>query len=331
MRRRRNRAANRIFVPLFKEHMMHRFRPGKYLISTAAALWVACGLLASPSWATTAPDAPAAGAQSVAVGPQYDTTHVYVSVDDIDKFVDSFVATLDGHPSPRGVFQVTPTPSQTASQYIQTPVGMLSVFAFKTPIPYPFGQERTGYLVTDIYQAVREARAAGADIVVEPFDDPIGKDALIRWPGGVMMQLYWHTRAPSYAPLRTVPENRVYVSRYAADDFVRRFVRFSQGHVVSDQHKADAGEIGLAGKTYRRIEVASTFGKIVVFVTDGQLPFPFGRETTGYEVEDLAATLDKAKANGVTVLSQPYRTSRGNTAVVEFPGGYIAEMHDLKH
>ena len=75
---------------------MHRFGPGKYLISTAAALWVACGLLAGPSWATTAPDAPAAGAQSVAVGPQYDTTHVYVVPEDVDKFVASFLATFGG-------------------------------------------------------------------------------------------------------------------------------------------------------------------------------------------------------------------------------------------
>ncbi|MBB5471147.1 hypothetical protein OKW30_005127 [Paraburkholderia sp. Clong3] len=48
---------------------------------------------------------------------------------------------------------MTPTPSKTASQYVQTPVGMLSVFGFETPIPYPFGNERTSYLVTDIDQA----------------------------------------------------------------------------------------------------------------------------------------------------------------------------------
>ena len=34
----------------------------------------------------------------------------------------------------------------------------------------------------------------------KPFDDPIGKDAIIQWPGGVNTQLYWHTTAPSYKP-----------------------------------------------------------------------------------------------------------------------------------
>jgi hypothetical protein len=116
----------------------------------------------------------------VSVGPQYDTTHVYVASQDIDAFVDSFVATFGGKASPRAVFTVTPTPSKTASQYVQTPVGMLSVFAFQTPMPYPFGNERTGYLVSDMDKAVRAARAAGADVIVDKFDDPIGKDAIIQ-------------------------------------------------------------------------------------------------------------------------------------------------------
>jgi hypothetical protein len=268
-------------------------------------------------------------AQSVAVAPQYDTTHVYVSNDELDAFVNSFLATFGGKASPRAVFTVTPTPSATASQYVQTHVGMLSVFAFQTPIPYPFGDERTGYLVTDIFAAVRAARAAGANILVEPFDDPIGKDAIIQWPGGLTMQLYWHTKAPSDAPLESVPDNRVYLSRFAADDFVRRFVRFSHGKVVSDDAHADAGAIGRPGETIREIRIASGFGRMIVFVTDGKLPFPFGRETTGYEVASLGDTLSKAQAAGAKVLFPAYKTSTGNTAVLQFPGGYIAEVHDV--
>ena len=53
----------------------------------------------------------------VSVGPQYDTTHVYVASQEIDAFVDSFVATFGGKASQRAVFTVTPTPSKTASQY----------------------------------------------------------------------------------------------------------------------------------------------------------------------------------------------------------------------
>ena len=75
---------------------------------------------------------------AVAVGPQYDTTHVCVAPEDFDRFTDSFVATFGGKKSKQGVFQVTPTPSQTMSQLVLTPVGTLSVFGFKTPIPYPF-------------------------------------------------------------------------------------------------------------------------------------------------------------------------------------------------
>jgi predicted enzyme related to lactoylglutathione lyase len=266
----------------------------------------------------------------VSVGPQYDTTHVYVSSQDIDAFVDSFVATFGGKASQRAVFTVTPTPSKTASQYVQTPVGMLSVFAFQTPIPYPFGSERTGYLVSDIDKAVRAARAAGADVIVDTFDDPIGKDAVIQWPGGLTMQLYWHTKAPSYGPLETVPDNRVYVSPQAADNFIKRFVRFSHGKVVSDDRHADGAEIGRPGDPIRRVRISSGFGNMLVFATDGKLPYPYGRETTGYQVADLDATLTKAQGVGVKVLSPANRTVEGRTAMVEFPGGYVAEIHEAK-
>src|SRR5580704_10250046 len=86
-----------------------------------------------------------AAAVEVAVGPQYDSTHVYVAPEDFDRFVASFLATFGGSVGKQGVVTVTPTASITVSQLITTPVGMLSVFGFKTPIPYPFGLERTGY------------------------------------------------------------------------------------------------------------------------------------------------------------------------------------------
>jgi predicted enzyme related to lactoylglutathione lyase len=279
--------------------------------------------LALPALAMAAPD--------VAVAPQYDTTHVYVQNADIDAFVTSFVNTFGGKASPRAVFTVTPTPSKTASQYVQTPVGMLSVFAFQTPIPYGFGTERTGYLVTDINDATKAAVEAGADVTVEPFDDPIGKDVLIQWAGGVNMQLYWHTKAPSYAPLHSVPDNRVYISRVSADKFIGQFKQFAHAKVASDE-QVDGGEIGRAGERIRRVHLTSNFGKMTVFVSDGKLPFPFGRETTGYQVDDMAATLAKAAANGVTVLTPPYKTSKGNvSAMLQFPGGYISEIHDAAH
>jgi len=263
----------------------------------------------------------------VAVGPQYDTTHVYVAPEDFDRFVASLVATFGGTTSKQGVFTVTPTPSSTMSQLVLTPVGTLSVFGFKTPVPYPFGLERTGYLVTDMDAAVRAARANGGDVIVAPFDDPIGRDAIVQWPGGVNMQLYWHTTAPSYAELQTIPENRVYVSRDRATAFIRGFVAFSGGRVASDDSKAPGVEIGRPGDAYRRVRIASTFGNVAVLVTDGHLPYPYGRELTGYETLDLDTALAKAKSAGVRVLVEPYSAADRRSASVQFPGGYIAEIH----
>ncbi len=236
---------------------------------------------------------PPASSPPVAVGPQYDTTHVYVAPEDFDRFVASLLATFGGTTSKQGVFTVTPTPSSTMNQLVLTPVGTLSVFGFKTPVPYPFGLERTGYLVTDMDAAVRAARACGADVIVAPFDDPIGRDAIVQWPGGVNMQLYWHTTPPSYADLQTVPENRVYLS----------------------------------DGTYRRVRLTSTFGTVVALVTDGHLPYPYGREMTGYETLDLDTTLARAKSAGVRVLVEPYSAADRRSAFVQFPGGYIAEIH----
>jgi len=270
---------------------------------------------------------PAGGSPAVAIGPQYDTTHVYVAAEDFDRFVTSFVATFGGSTSKKGVFTVTPTPSSTMSQLVLTPVGTVSVFGFKTPIPYPFGSERTGYLVTDLDAAVRAARASGADVIVAPFNDPIGRDAIVQWPGGVNMQLYWHTTAPNYAKLQTTPENRVYVSPDRADAFIRSFVAFSGGRVTGDDAKAPGVEIGRPSDTYRRVRIASTFGNIAVLVTDGHLPYPYGREVTGYETPDLDATLAKAKSAGARVLIEPYSADDRRSAFVQFPGGYIAEIH----
>jgi hypothetical protein len=268
-----------------------------------------------------------AAAPNIAVGPQYDTTHVYVAPQDFDRFVASLIATFGGATTKQGVFTVTPTPSSTMSQLVLTPVGSISVFGFKTPIPYPFGLERTGYLVTDLDAAVRVARSTGADLIVAPFNDPIGKDAIIQWPGGINTQLYWHTTAPSYKTLETIPENRVYVSADRADDFTRSFVAFSQGKVVSDNPHASGIEIGKPGETYRRIRIESTFGKLAVFVTDGHLPYPYGREMAGYEVSKLTDTLAKAKAVGVETLVAPFTADQRTSAIVQFPGRYIAEIH----
>ena len=270
-----------------------------------------------------------AASPEIAVGPQYDTTHVYVAPQDFDRFVTSLLATFGGTATKQGVFTVTPTPSTTMSQLVLTPVGTLSVFGFKTPVPYPFGLERTGYLVTDMDGAVRSAKTDGADVLVNTFNDPIGRDAVVQWPGGVNMQLYWHTTAPSYPVLQTIPENRVYVSPERADAFTRSFLEFSHGRILSDDPEASGIEVGRASDTIRRIRITSQFGLLTVFVTDGHLPFPYGREMTGYEVANLSETLNKAKAAGATILVEPYSFGDRRGTMVQFPGGYIAEIHSI--
>jgi hypothetical protein len=288
-----------------------------------AAVWV--GLTAFHPVLADARDA--APTPQVAVGAQYGTTHVYVAAEDMDRFAASFLATFGGKSSQPATVTVTPTPSSTLWQALATPVGLISLFGFKTPIPYPFGGERTGYLVTDMDAAVRAARKQGAAVLVAPFPDAIGRDVIVQWPGGVNMQFYWHSKASSSLPLQTVPENRLYVAPESVPAFLRSFVGFSQGRIVSDNAQAPGAEIGRPGDSYRRVRIESNFGNITVLVTDGHLPYPYGRETMGYEVADVGETLNKAKASGATVLIEPYKADGREAAMLQFPGGYIAEIH----
>jgi len=287
-------------------------------------LLIAAALLAAaPVLPALAKDAPSTG---YAVGAQYDTTHVYVPSTDYDAFMQSFVATFGGKLSKQGVFQVTPTPSETKSQLALTPAGTVSAFGFLTPIPYPFGHERTGYLVTDLDAAVAAAVKHGAVRVIATFPDPIGRDAVVQWPGGVNMQLYWHSARPSYAPLQTVPENRVYLTADAAGAFLKSWTGYAHAKVTEDK-QADGSGIGEPGKTYRRVSLTSGYGGMVVIVSDGQLPWPYGHEPTGYEVADLPGTLAKAAAANVETLVPPHDEGGRQSAMVRFPGGYIAEVH----
>src|SRR5580692_8585430 len=135
----------------------------KLLLKSGLILSIA--LLQSFAISTYASDQPKKNSD-VAVGSQYDSTHVYVAPSDLDAFVNSFVATFGGQASKPVVANVTPENSSTTFRYIMSPVGMLSVFAYQTPIPYPFGQERYGYLVTDMNEAIKDARAAGSEVMV---------------------------------------------------------------------------------------------------------------------------------------------------------------------
>jgi len=75
------------------------------------------------------------------------------------------------------------------------------------------------------------AQADEADVLVSPFNDPVGRDAVAQWLGGVNMQLYWDTTLPSYPALKTIPENRVYdiarAGRFVYAQLSRIFARQS--------------------------------------------------------------------------------------------------------
>jgi hypothetical protein len=132
------------------------------VVQTFAVLTVLVGSWVAAPWARAeeALETPA-----LAVGPQYETSHVYVSPEDVERFRASLVATFGGTKSQQAILTVTPTPSETIWQAVLTPVGSFSVFGFKTPIPYPFGLERTGYLVKDFDSAVRSAKKQHHDLL----------------------------------------------------------------------------------------------------------------------------------------------------------------------
>ena len=56
--------------------------------------------------------APAAS-PSLAVGPQYETTHVYVAREELDRFSNALVATFGGTKSPVAVIKHHPDPQET--------------------------------------------------------------------------------------------------------------------------------------------------------------------------------------------------------------------------
>jgi len=111
-------------------------RFNKIVVGTCVALVLTLGLaVGSLPVSAFAQSAQTSESVNVAVGSQYDTTHVYVAPEDFDRFVASLLATFGGTKTKQGVFTVTPTESSTMSQLVLTPVGSVSVFGFKTPVP----------------------------------------------------------------------------------------------------------------------------------------------------------------------------------------------------
>lgn len=274
-------------------------------------------------------DAQGSRASVLYPGAQYTASHVYTTLDRIDALAASLQATLGGFiVNSTDNYRITPTPSSAKAVLLSTPAGTFGMFAFHAPMPYAFGEDRIGYYVKDIDSAVRKALRSGASVVVSKFSDPIGSDAIVRWPGGSVTQFY-KTDMPSMSPpLQNVPEQRVYVSADSADAYIRGYLNFTDGRVAKVFPFADGADIGQPGNRYRRVHLTSAVGKVVVLITDGHLPYPFGKEHDGFEVGNVASALQNAVASGATVLSEPQYANGRTTAIVKFPGEFIAELHD---
>jgi hypothetical protein len=207
-----------------------------------------------------------------------------------------------------------------------TPAGTFSVFGFTTPIPHPFGLERAGYLVTDMDTAIRSAKANDADLVVAPFKIPLdampscsGRAAFIAAVLALDCAELRETRhGPRKQGVRVTGSRRCVRPRFRG--ILARQDRFRRPERTG--HRGGPAKGYLPPRADR-----STFGKIAVLVTDGQLSYPYGREMIGYEVTNIADTVSKAKAAGATILVDPYTADRRQAAIVSFPGGYIAEIH----
>ena len=86
-------------------------------MSTRAGVTLAA-LLLLWSISTTQGQTISASNAGVAVGPQYDATHVYVAPADMDALVTSFMATFGGQPSKRSTANPLPVPSSAEMQYV---------------------------------------------------------------------------------------------------------------------------------------------------------------------------------------------------------------------
>ncbi|SCF95303.1 hypothetical protein [Streptomyces sp. Ncost-T10-10d] len=125
------------------------------------AFMVALSVVGSGVPPSAQDEAAAAPASATAIGPQYDTTHVYVTPGAVDAFVAGWGTTFGGTHRATILTTVTPTPSKTESELVMLPVGNLSVFDFGTPAPYPFGAEWTGWLMSDFDKGRPTGQAGG--------------------------------------------------------------------------------------------------------------------------------------------------------------------------
>ena len=111
-------------------------RFNKIIAGTGVALVLTLVAVGSPHVGTFAQSAQTDRTAAVAVGPQYDTTHVYVAPEQFRRLSCRACWPRSAAQLPnKGVFTVTPTPSSTMSQLVLTPVGTFRSSASRHPYP----------------------------------------------------------------------------------------------------------------------------------------------------------------------------------------------------
>ena len=104
-----------------------------------------------------------------AMGPQHDTTHVYVPVAEFDEFIRGFVATFGGKASG---------------------CGRTTLIVTDGAPPWSYGHELTGYEVAVLKGTPARAQGGGVKLLV-PTDTVGGRSAAIApFPGGYIAELH---------------------------------------------------------------------------------------------------------------------------------------------
>ena len=208
----------------------------------------------------------------VAVGPQYDSTHVYVAPADFDRFVASFVATFGGTASKRachGYADAEPDHVAACSDAGREPLGVrlrdtcsLSLRRRADRLSRrghghrrPGGPRRWGG--RHRRPVPRSDRPRRGDPVAGRREHA----ALLAHDAASCAAAGCRSRKPRSTCRTTAPTPSSATS-----------CAFSQGGRDSDDPRAPGVEIGRPGETYRRVRLASHFGEMAVLVTDGHLP-----------------------------------------------------------
>ena len=214
------------------------------------------------------------------------------------------------------------------SQLVLTPAGTLSVFGFKTPVPYPFGVERTGYLVTDLDAAVQAAQADGADVLVSAVQRSHRqgrRDSMARRREHAALLAHDAAIVPGAQNDSGEPRLRFPgPGKRIRSQLSRRFRTARLFPTMRTRRESRSGAppipTGASGslRSSARWPCSSP---------TGILPYPYGREMTGYEVANLAETLAKPRPRVCQSWLGPISADERSSAIVQFPGGYIAEIH----